>query len=387
MKLGLYLVDERDTAGGAYVVREDLVQAIRTSGGRHSVTFVNGEPSSGGTATRRPSALRLLASRAIHALHLAEWRTKAKTARLREEVARKGVEMLWFNHTAPIDIGLPYIISVFDVLHRLQPWFPEVSANGIFARREAVWVNAFQRASVVIAPSEQTKADISFLYDVPMERIRVIPFPTPASALQAAKAPPAGTSMRDKYGLKRPFLFYPAQFWPHKNHVNLLHALKLLRDNHGLDFDLVLTGSDHGNLPHVRRTADMLGLSDNVHFLGFVPRGDLIELYREAFALSYVSFFGPENLPPLEAQAMGCPVVMGDMPGVRPLFGDGPFYANPNDPTAIAKAIAILANDPARRTESIARGRINAERNRPIDVIKAMLEILDDFEAIRRCWP
>jgi hypothetical protein len=40
-----------------------------------------------------------------------------------------------------------------------------------------------------------------------------------------------------------------------------------------------------------------------VRFLGFVPRSDLVMLYRHAFALAYVTFFGPENLPPLEVRA------------------------------------------------------------------------------------
>jgi glycosyltransferase involved in cell wall biosynthesis len=38
--------------------------------------------------------------------------------------------------------------------------------------------------------------------------------------------------------------------------------------------------------------------------------------------LRYPSFFGAENLPPLEAFALGCPVIAADMPGAREQLGD-----------------------------------------------------------------
>src|SRR5207249_4800394 len=128
--------------------------------------------------------------------------------------------------------------------------------------------------------------------------------------------------VRGKYGLRREFLFYPAQFWPHKNHVNLLLALDLLRGSAGVELDLVLTGSDKGNLNHVTKTAVALGLTSQVHILGFVPKADLRELYREAVSLTFASFFGPDNIPPLEAFALGCPVVAAAVPGSEEQLGN-----------------------------------------------------------------
>jgi hypothetical protein len=44
--------------------------------------------------------------------------------------------------------------------------------------------------------------------------------------------------VRAEYALKRQFLFYPARFWPDKNHVNLLFALDLLKKDPGLELDI-----------------------------------------------------------------------------------------------------------------------------------------------------
>ena len=82
-----------------------------------------------------------------------------------------------------------------------------------------------------------------------------------------------------KYGIPGGYLFFPAQFWPHKNHVGLLLAVKLLREKHGLRFPVVFVGSDPGNRQYVQDLTEELGLSSQVHFLGFVPQKDLVGLY------------------------------------------------------------------------------------------------------------
>lgn len=139
----------------------------------------------------------------------------------------------------------------------------------------------------------------------------VIPFPAPDGALMIPSVDSAG--IKAKCGLGGDFLLYPAQFWPHKNHINLLRALRILRYQHDLDLSLVLTGSDTGNLAHVMKQAVELGLSGQVFFSGFVPRDDLNALYRASIALVFPSYFGPDNFPPLEAFALGVPVVAANV--------------------------------------------------------------------------
>src|SRR5207253_1351991 len=98
--------------------------------------------------------------------------------------------------------------------------------------------------------SQEAKEQLSHFYGVPLTNVHVVEFPTPRVALDAAAISSGdafdGNAIREKYGIKGEFLFYPAQFWAHKNHVNLLHALRLLHDEHSLELRLVLTGSDQG---------------------------------------------------------------------------------------------------------------------------------------------
>ena len=61
-----------------------------------------------------------------------------------------------------------------------------------------------------------------------------------------------------------------------------------------------------------------------------MKRPELIALYRHALALTFVSYFGPDNLPPLEAFALGCPVITSAIEGVDEQLGNAALYVNPD---------------------------------------------------------
>jgi glycosyltransferase involved in cell wall biosynthesis len=302
-----------------------------------------------------------------------------------ERAARRaGVEFLWFLSHRYLPVDIPYMTIVWDLQHRLQPWFPEVSAGGEWASREKPLSWHLRRAAVVIAGTQAGQREIERFFQVPAENIRILPHPTPSFALNAPDQSDA--ELLEEYHLPRGYLFYPAQFWAHKNHANLLLAALILREQHGLTFPLVFTGSDHGNRGYIEGLIADLGLTDMVHILGFVPREALNALYRGAFALTYMTFFGPENMPPLEAFALGCPVVASRVSGSEEQLGDAAILVDPRDPADIAAGIMRLHNDPALRESLVRRGLERAESWTPDDFVRGAFQIFDQFEAVRRTW-
>ena len=368
------------TLGGGFVFRDDLEKAAAALSGRHSF---------------EPVGLQLkfdLRRKAANAFNVLRGRPRlappVDAAALFAEVERRRIDLLWYNHIPPVHIGVPYLINIFDLQHRLQPAFPEVSSEGQWEYRERVWSDGVRRAALVTVGSDEARAQLSHFYGVPLERIFVLPFPTPQRAIDIARgaiAVEGSGDIRAKYGIKGDFLFYPAQFWPHKNHVNLLLGLKLLQSR-GRKVSLVLTGSDHGNRSHVEAVAQRLGLSDEVHFCGFVPYEDILAFYRQACALSYVSFFGPENLPPLEAMALGCPVIMADIAGVQTLHGDGPYLVDPRKPEAIADGVEWVLDNPDQVAGRVTRARNLALHNDCGHYLERLQQILDEFAFMRRGW-
>ena len=407
MKVGFFFNDFLPRAGGVYTYQQDIFNAFlklaaETTHEFHIICEHNSREEFGALQERpqnvlispmaeRPwpaRTLRQYAARALRRLRKLG-KLSATPIQLQREAAvlsAKKIEFTWsIGHYEHEAFDVPYITTVFDLQHRSQPWFPEVSQGGRWQEREDFFTRYVSRATYVATGTEEGRREIEYFYRIPPKRIRVLPLPTPSFSL----SPPAvDVSERlHALGISGRFLFYPAQFWPHKNHANLLLALRLLNENEADPFQLALVGSDHGNLEFVRNLAHSLGVSKYVHFLGFVSQEDLVSLYQGAFSLVYPSLFGPDNLPPLEAFALGCPVIMSDYDGAREQLGTGPLYVNATRPEELAEAVRRLAREPEERSRMIERGRTRAQAWTAADYVRGIFAILDEFESIRRCWP
>ena len=120
--------------------------------------------------------------------------------------------------------------------------------------------------------------------------------------------------------------------------------------------------------------------------MGYVSIEDLVALYRNAEAMIYTSFSGPENLPPLEAFALGCPVIASEFPGAREQLGDAAIYFDPHDPVSIAQAVIGFSGDGTKRQELMTKGKIRAARHTGTSFVQGIFKLIDEFEAERRCW-
>lgn len=293
------------------------------------------------------------------------------------------IDILWNILPGRLTAEIPYIATVWDLQHRLQPYFPEVSSNGVWQVRERD-KDILQRASYILTGTQAGKAEIERFYQIPNDRIKVVPLPTPNFPVEEGHL--NKTQILEKYKLPENYLFYPAQFWPHKNHINLLLALQHLRDSCNLTLPIVFCGSEKGNYEYIRQKVIDFGLEKQVYSLGFVPRSDLVGLYLNAFALTFMSFFGPDNLPPLEAFSLGCPVIAAAVSGAEEQLGEAALLVNPAEPVSIAKTIKKLWDNDSLRQSLIQKGSVRAAHWTSQDYVRTVFSILDEFEAIRRCW-
>lgn len=294
---------------------------------------------------------------------------------------REGIDFFLNTTFEAVTLAIPFSAIVWDLQHRLQPSFAEVSANGEWERRETFYSHVLKHAAFVIVGTQEGKKDVQKFYGVRDNKIRILPLPTPSFALEETFR---DTEALAKYKLPPAYIFYPAQFWTHKNHAVVVNAVAHLRKIDNLRLPVVFTGSDQGNERNVRELVQQLQLGDQIFFLGHVSRQTLKALYQNALVLCYVSFFGPDNLPPLEAFGLGCPVIAADVPGASEQLGDAAIRVNPADHLEIANALKLLAHDKSKRDELIRRGRERARRFTGVDFAKGLIAILDEFAASRR---
>ena len=304
---------------------------------------------------------------------------------LNEIISAERIDVVWFMNPPGAVVSVPFIATVWDLAHRNMPYFPEVSIEGwTWTSRENAYRTVLPRASFVITGTQFGKSEIVRYYGINPENVRVIAFPVPS--IESGNAVLNRKTFLEKHSLTEPFLFYPAQFWPHKNHVNLLLALKVLQEKHDLVLDMVCTGRDKGNTSHVQSVAKKLGLSQQFHVLGFVERSDLEALYSHAGALVFPSFFGPDNLPPLEAFALQCPVVAARVNGANEQLGDGALLFDPTDPEEIADAIYAVVTDPQLSQKLQENGESIAAERTVASYVAQIESVVDEFQKIRRCW-
>jgi glycosyltransferase involved in cell wall biosynthesis len=269
----------------------------------------------------------------------------------------------------------PAVVPVHDLQHLLQPRFPEVSAHGEKQRREFVYQNALPRAAAVLTDSEVGREEVLAAYPLDPDRVHSLPY-LPAPTAMVSPGPADLRRVRECYRPQDGFLFYPAAFWPHKNHRTVLQALAILAESHGMRPPLLLAGNRKGDFRTVLSLSSRLGLHAQVRFLGYVPDEDMAALYRLALCLVMPTFFGPTNIPVLEAWAQGCPVITSDLRGIREQVGDAACLVDPSDTRALAEAIRKMIIDSDWRRQLAERGRARLARWTPADFARKLAHIL-----------
>lgn len=149
--------------------------------------------------------------------------------------------------------------------------------------------------------------------------------------------------------MSKRFVLAVSSMNPNKNFKSIVQAMELLGS---MRFDTVIAG---GTNPNVFSRSDV-SLSDNVRHVGYVSDGELRALYEHASCFVYPSFYEGFGLPPLEAMACGCPVLVSQAASLPEVCGDAALYCDPHDPEDIAEKIRLLMSDEALRAELRQKG-------------------------------
>jgi len=221
-------------------------------------------------------------------------------------------------------------------------------------RREKEYRAFCNQAAYVCVQAEWTKEDILKHYDIPKERICVIPW---GSVLDAYL--PVGSEYlskaREKYALPRQFFFYPAVTWPHKNHIVIIRALKYLKEQ-GLYPDVYFTGMTTEHKTVLDRAAGELGVLPQLHYLGFVHPEDLQAMYCLSTALIFPSKFEGFGLPILEAFQARTVVISSTATTLPEVAKDGALYFDPESPHELAKQMRGVWENLTTRHSLIEKG-------------------------------
>jgi glycosyltransferase involved in cell wall biosynthesis len=186
------------------------------------------------------------------------------------------------------------------------------------------------------------------------------------------------------------FVFYPANFWQHKNHDRLLKALKWLKTEKGLNVSAVFTGHEVANGYPISEKIREYGIEDLVNHLGYLPVEQVAYLYSKAKLMVFPSLYEGFGMPLIEAMAAGCPVAASNLTSLPEIGGDAADYFDPFSIESIGSTIEKLWMDSSRRDQLIEKGYKRSQdfsASKLADSHKRIFqEAADRFSKMRYQW-
>ena len=304
------------------------------------------------------------------------------------QLVSDGIDIVYFLSPSYLAISLNklnFIYTVWDLCHRDYPEFPEVRENSQYEMRENNYKNFLPKAIAIIADSQEGKNNIIRRYGIDNSRVKVIPF-KPSFEITESKKIKNDKILKKNFSLDKVYIFYPAQYWPHKNHIYIIDAIKELKTKYKLPIHAKFTGSDKGNLEYLKAYTKALNINNRVKFYGFVSNIELIALYKNSLALVMPTYFGPTNIPPLEAFFLEEPLIYPSDNCFKEQIGNAALFMDLDNHHTLVENIIKIYEDKILVKDLIKRGKKRLDILKKVNEIEILENILLGFAKKRINW-
>ena len=304
---------------------------------------------------------------------------------IEKKLASDKIDLVYFLSPSLVSQALnniPYIFTLWDLGHLEELEFPELTNDRKFESRELIYTKSLKKAFKVIVDSAYSKQYTANKYNLDEKRVEVLKF---LPNIRVADNEVI-IDIKNIYNLKNDYIYYPAQFWAHKNHIYILKAIKILRETKNIDIDVVFSGSNKGNLRYILNKAKQFGVDDLIHYVGFVPNSQIPCLYKQSLSLVMPTYLGPTNIPPLEAFFYKTPVCYSDKPSFREQVRDAVFYMDLKDPNSLVENIITIKNNKELVDYKVHKGLEILSSWSEEDFYKSLLTIFGEYQYIRDGW-
>lgn len=246
------------------------------------------------------------------------------------------------SHEIPLKKGhtqTKYIVTVHDLL------FLRFKQNFTWTDRQ-IYLSKIKysckNADLVLAVSEQTKADLINFLNVPEEKIKVA-YQSCSTLYYKEVDNLSKNAVRQKYRLPDDFLLFVGALVKHKNIDRIIEAVALLPEETKLP--LVIVGRSNSYKKQLLEVVSKFQLDNKVIFLDYVDIADMPAIYQLAKMLVWPSLFEGFGIPIVEALFSKLPVITSNVGCFSEVGGKGSVYVDPNNSEEISKAIHdILTN-------------------------------------------
>ncbi|MBC7266805.1 MAG: glycosyltransferase family 4 protein [Coriobacteriia bacterium] len=272
----------------------------------------------------------------------------AGAAGLARALTASGADVAHCAHfPTPLRAKMPLVVTIHDLIPlRVPESMPRRTARAAY---RAMVARAVRMADAIVVPSAQTARDLEAYWPQAAPKTRVVPL-----AADDFVEGPHGALPRWLTG--RRYLLAMANPKPHKGRRLLIDAFDAVASEFP-EVLLVLVG-DEGEAARSGERASHD--PDRVRFTGQVDDATLRGLYANAEAFVFPSFYEGFGLPPLEAMALGAPVITTAAASLPEVVGDAALSVPAGDASALREAIRRMLEDEQLRGSLAERGRTRA---------------------------
>lgn len=285
-------------------------------------------------------------------------------------------DLVHFPHfNVPIFSFLPYVVTIHDLIKHYSKGLKTTTRQPLiygikYLGYKLVIRQAVTRAKKIIVPSNWIKKQLLEQYRLPKSKVRVIyegvgeKFKIKSEKLKAGAE---SSKILKKYKIRKPFILYTGNAYPHKNLRRLILAVRMI--NHlslitrHSPLNLVIVCGRDVFWRRLKRTVLEFKTGSFVSLPGFIPDKDLGVIYSQAKAFVSPSLMEGFGLPGLEAMASGCPVVCSNIPVFKEIYGKAALYFNPEDTDDIKEKILKVINFSDKERETMIKRGENQIQN------------------------
>lgn len=273
------------------------------------------------------------------------WPKPLEWLRLSRRLPKAGFDLWHFtNQTLSFMNRQPAVVTVFDIIEILEPqrMFGKTAARFLY--------RGLPYAAHIICVSQYSKQSLQSIYEIPDNKITVIPLAASEhfSVDSSAKQSVGYSEFLHRFDLNAdsPIVLYIGSDHPRKNLPTLAKAFAEVKKQ--IPEAVLLKVGDAG-VPEGRveflKILDELGIQTSVKFYGKANDEELRLLYNIADVFVFPSTFEGFGIPPLEAMACGCPVVVSNATSLPEVVGDAALLHDPHDVDGFAASIKhVLTN-------------------------------------------
>ena len=289
-------------------------------------------------------------------------------------------DLLHVQYTAQLRGTAPVIVTVHDVSFLEHPeYFPMMRR----AQLRYTVARTIKMAKRVLTVSEFSREAILRHYDIPAEKVRVVPNAA-GSDFRVIGRDKALAQTRKRLGFAEPFVLSVGDLQPRKNQIGLIAAYaKLMTQRPALKHHLVLAGKETWFAPKVQEAAQASGFADRIHFTGFVTDQELLELYNSCECFVFPSFYEGFGLPILEAMACGRAVACSNTSAMPEVADGAGLLFDPHDIDDMKRCMEDILVDPELRAR---KERLGVQRAAYFSWQKSARTTLDVYrEVVEDC--